>query len=835
MEASAQTCYHCGDDLPRQSAIEDGHPFCCNGCLTAYRIIRDAGRGEYYENRTEFAPRPRDSREAAYRVFEQSRTRNADGTLTAVFLIEGIHCASCVWINEVVLREIPGVLSAEVRLSTGRAYLTWNPDAVALTRIAQATARIGYRLVPLDRTGEPEAMERSRSLLRRMVVAGFFAGNMMLLSVALYAGYFDGMDRYTKNALHLLSFVFALPVLLYSAQPVFRGGWAAIRHRTPTMDLLTSLGISIAFVYSVQAALSEGREVFFDSITFVVFVLLIGRFIEERLKSRMLFFVENLAPARTRTVARLTGSDWDEVDVESIRPGDRLRVQAGEFVPVDGRLLSDAAETDTAVLTGEFRPQRRQRGETIVSGSRVVGTDIELVALSDAQSSVLAHITRMADNSLRAEPRFVRVAERASRWFIAFVLVAGAATFAYWWGQGTALAVVHTVTLLIAACPCALNLSVPTVYTTALQRAFSEGCLVNGGTLLETLAHVDTIVFDKTGTLTEGRLELSRVLVPDGASLEPALAMARALQRAAHVRHPVAEAFLRDSEHAQGGGANTQRAENPAVVSVEFVPGRGLRGFIDDRELLLGSETFLRESGVDTATLPTAEPDGPAGVRGSAVEPDESKTAHVEVFLAQKSPAGAFAALARFDLADRLRPEAMEVARQLRQQTHLAMLSGDSRHNAQAVSETLHLDEFRAPVTPEEKSAWIRERQKEGRTVAMVGDGINDSPSLRAADCGISFSGAADASVVRADIVLVDADLRRLLGLFQLARAAQRKIRQNLAFSFLYNALLLPLAFLGFILPVVGAVFMGLSSLTVLLNSLALRKVRRTASFTSAS
>ena len=805
-------CYHCGDTVRASSEYDDAHPFCCVGCLTAYRIIRDSGRTEYYRYRTRFAPRPRTPSNTLYDLFEQGRERHQSGTVTAVFLVEGIHCASCVWINELVLRDIPGVLTAEVRLSTGRAYITWDPQKAPLAQIAAATARLGYRLVPLNRTGEPQSELRSRSLLRRMVVAGFFAGNMMLLSVALYAGYFDYMDRETKNALHLLSFLFSLPVLLYSGLPVFRGGIAAIRLRTPTMDLLTSLGISLAFAYSIRAMLVERGEVFFDSITFVVFVLLIGRFVEERLKARMLFFVEGIAPARTTLAQKQHGSDWKEVEASEIHPGDTLRISAGDFLPVDGRLLSEHAETDNAILTGEFRPQSKNRGETIASGARVVGKEIEIIALSDAETGVLGHILALADSSTKDEPRFVQLAERASRWFIGFVLLAGAGTFAFWWGRGVELAVLHTATLLIAACPCALNLSVPTVYTTALQRAYASGSLLGGGALLETLAHVDTIAIDKTGTLTEGNLRLVEIVPVAEHSPAWVMGIARALQAAAALRHPVAEAFLVDGGALFSGPAVSMTT--PTALSYE--PGRGLRGTIDTSVFLLGSEAFLREEGFLEGPQPLAATTSRKG--------PSRDMASVTILLGQQSPGGRTEVIATFRLEDRLRPEAVDVVRRLKSRVRFVLLSGDSAENAQEIAEALGLDQVHAPLRPEEKAALIRSMQREGHTVAMLGDGINDSPALRVADCGISFAGAADASVVRSDVVMIDANLGRLVDLFSLARDAQRKVRQNLAISFLYNSSLLPLAFFGYVAPAVAAILMALSSVTVLINSLTLRR-----------
>lgn len=817
MEES-DNCYHCGEDLAGSELRAGTHAFCCGGCLGAFQIIEAAGRSGYYTHRTKFSPRPDDAADPSLAVFEAALTPEADGALKATFLVRGIRCASCVWLTELALGDLEGVDDVEVRFATGRAYLRWQPRQVSLSEIAAATAALGYRLVPLEQTGEGGVQRQGRTFLQQMTVAGFFAGNTMLLSVALYAGYFDHIDQATKNLLHLFSFLFCLPVLLYSARPIFRGAWAAVLYRTPTMDVLTALGIALAFFYSVFAWWSQRGEVFFDSITFVVFILLIGRFVEDRLKARMLFFVENLSPALTGVASVYRDDRWQSVATKDVVVGDRLMLGSGEFVPVDGRVLSESAEIETAILTGEFLPRVVPLGQVIVAGSRNIGPPLELLALSDQAGGMLGHITALADSSMREQPRFVRTAERASRWFVAFVLLAGCATFAFWYGRGVEFAILNTLTLLIAACPCALNLAIPTVYTTALQRAFASGCLLRTGTLLETLARTSTIVFDKTGTLSKGQLRVAGIQTFKNASEQQARDLAVALQSANTVRHPVTEAFLRLGPVEQCLMA----------ADVEYEPGSGLRGSFGGIEYALGSIAFLRDLGF--AIPDTVSPEmATAGLSAAGPHPGANPVDGREVLLPQLQVALGRTTnrgpelLAVFFLEDELRPEAVTVLSELRAARRLLLVSGDTSTNANWVGRQLAFDQVLAPCSPAEKARIISRLQREGDTVVMVGDGINDAAALRTSDCGISFAGASDASVVRADVVLIDADLNRLVELFDLAGRARRKVRQNLALSFLYNAALLPLAFSGVIVPIVAAGFMALSSITVLLNSLALR------------
>ena len=823
----ARKCYHCGDEIPaRTRAIEvaveaeQARHFCCEGCHTAYRIISAGGLESYYRHREEYGSRPEEGaadENVLYDLHEAKARPGPGGTIELTLRVEGIHCASCVWLNEKILNALPGVERAQVRLATERAYLVYDPERIRLREIAAHTRGVGYRLLPMDAREERVGGE-NRDLLTRMGVAGFFAGNMMLVSVALYAGYFDTMERVTRNLLHLVSFGFALPVVLYSARVFFRGAWNTLRHGVLGMDLLLSLGISLAFGYSMYAALLERGEVYFDSITFVVFAVLTGRFLEHRLRMRGIQQVENLRTVGARVVYVRDESGSNETPTLSsdVKAGQCLRVPPGETLPADGELLSERAELDESLLTGEFRPITRTRGDHLLSGSIAVGTAVLIRATHDYAESTLAKLHDLVEGGLRDSSPVDLLAARAARWFVGFVLLAGVCTLFFWWMQGDPTGGIHaTIALLIVACPCALSLALPVARVVALQSALRNGCLIKNGAALDELATTQTIVLDKTGTLTGGRPRVTRVEtmgMGDGFNAKDALALARALQNCAGARHPVAEAFR------VAAGERHEPVAVPDLLRAEYVVGRGIRGVSEGAEYLLGSRAWVRASGMldlesgHEEKLPGATPE---------------RSGDLLVYLACRASSPGrgerpFRLQAVFHLEDEIRPEAVDVIGRLSAALQPVLLTGDVSANARRVAGQLDIAEVHSESTPADKLSFIRAR-RESRRVCMVGDGINDAAALAAAHVGVSFADASEVSLYSADVLLLKNDLRQLVFLFDLARSMRRTMIRNLCLAFAYNAVLIPLACLGFIVPVLGAAFMALSSLTVVGNSLLLR------------
>lgn len=838
LETDPGHCYHCGETieerhtLPSENSTESSSDnqlhFCCRGCVQVYQIITASGNQSYYTYRTEFANRPEEDHTAnmPYEVWESEITEDDEGIRTTDFLIQGIHCASCVWLNERILKDMPGVVYASVQLATNRARVSWNTQTTSMREIARAVADIGYTLVPVQKTSEKEARRHSRDMLKRMTVAAFFTGNIMLVSIALYAGYFGFMDKGTKNFFHFVSWLMATPVLVYSAAPFFRNAWGAIKNRFLSMDILTATGISLAYGYSVYVTLSQRGEVFFDSMCMVTAAILTGRFIETRFKERSLFFVENLGHSLPKTVHRLKKADKnkanrlpgytqtkklaekndpEESPVENTQIGDILVVYPGEVVPLDGLLLNDKAEVDESMVTGEFRSVEKKRKQRIMAGSRTLAVKLFLMVDSTAEDNTLTAIARLADESLRNMPQTQALAEKVSRWFIGFVLFAGSATFIWWTSISSTpsieAAVLNTVTLLIAACPCALNLSIPTAFIVAIQRAFNAGIIVKGGQSLEDLAAARTLALDKTGTLTEGEMSIAEYLPlkkMNKTQVDKMLALAVAIEKEVNVSHPISRAFLKFAE--------TQQLKNkPAsgLKEAEYEPGLGIT-------MKVGRKTYYLGSKKPFASIVTG--------------PKDNRKPVTSVYLAEVSD-GTYLPLIEFQLIDNLKQETSEVLSDIkkinRSMKHV-LITGDSSENARFIGDKLKLDEIYAGATPEEKLRLIEKFKTLGNT-AMIGDGVNDAAALAAADTGISFADAAEISATSSDVLLLGNDLSHLRNMFALAHDTRRKIRQNLIMSFFYNILLLPLAFMGAIIPLVGAAAMSLSSLVVVVNSMRIK------------
>lgn len=825
-ETDLNRCYHCGLQILdhknnfKLSTENDDQDlrFCCNGCKQAYLLIQDQGFGNYYKVRTDYATRPDNTNsidESLYSIIEDrlKSKEPVNPVLDSVFLIRGIHCASCVWLNEKILQNVEGVESVEVQLVTGRVRLKWNSEITNLSNMAKSIARVGYRLLPVNQANFDSLNQISTTLLKKMAVAGFFTGNIMLISISLYAGSFSFMDSLTKQFFHYVSWLMATPVYLYSASEFFKSAWAAFRNKVLGMDILTASGISLAYFYSVYITLiADNGEVFFDAICFVVFVILIGRYIEQRIRLKTWYFTQNLVSQIPDFVRLVKESNTTMIaPIDEIKVGDQFVVENGETLAVDGRLLTELAEVDEAALTGEFRPKQKKLGEILIAGSRSLGKQpIYIEATSRHDSSSLYRVKKMADESLHQRPRSQRLAEKVAAIFIGFVLVGGFATFGYWYFYKTDLsaAIIHTVSFLIVACPCALSLSIPTAILVSMQRAFSNGCLIHKAENLELLSKAKNFVFDKTGTLTTGKMHLARIdlftLNSQNQNLNY-LGLARKFQSLAGIEHPITTAFLNEKDTVSSDENNK---ENKSSITVNYITGQGIEAYKNHATYHLGSIKYLQSLGYQLPQIHNTELLTPVafGRKTDRFEP-----------------------LCIFQFSDTLRAESKPTINYINTKLkgHTELLTGDNRSTAELIANQTGITTYQSTLSPEQKRNRIHELRKSDFTI-MVGDGVNDTIALSEANIGITFAEASRLALYSADILLLKPDLSLLTFLVQLSKQTKTKMIQNLSISFGYNILLLPLAFLGFITPLLGAIFMSLSSICVVINSLTLMKSKIT-------
>jgi Cu2+-exporting ATPase len=775
--ASAR-CLHCG------AALADGAgDFCCGGCAAAHRLIAELGLERYYAGRCldPALPAPRPADEPAPPVASFARIR-ADGALEIQLMVDGLHCAACVWLIESVLRRQKEVVEARVNLTTRRLRLAWRGAAAAGERLADLVQRLGYRVVPYDpERAQNLAASEERRLLRALAVAGFAAGNVMLLSVAVWAGRGE-MGEATRDLLHWISALIALPAVAYAGQPFFRSAWQALMARRTNMDVPIAVGIGLATAMSLYQTMRSRPDAYFESAVMLLFFLLVGRYLDLRARGRARFAAERLVAlmAQPATVVDATGTTR-RVSAAALAAGDQVLVAAGERIAVDGRVTEGHSSVDKSLIDGEALPAEIGAGSAVLAGMVNLAAPLRLTVTATGEQTFLAEIVRLMEAAEQGRARLVLLADRVARLYAPAVHLLALATFVAWvflvpWQ----VALLNAVAVLIITCPCALGLAVPAVQVIASGRLLHRGILLKSATALERLAAVDTVVFDKTGTLTLARLELCAD--PDHSRDELRLAAALA----AASRHPLSEALRRACPDAA------------PLAGVSEHPGAGLSAETADGEIRLGSRGFCR------------------------IAADAVDDGMAELWLARPGRPPR-----RFRFSDTLRPDAAAVVRHLqRRGKRVLLLSGDRASGVAALAGALGITDWQAGLPPQGKCAVLGQLAAEGRRTLMVGDGLNDAPALAAAFVSISPASAADVSQTAADVVFQGQSLAAVIETLAVARASARRVRENIAFAVAYNAVAVPLAMLGLVTPPLAAAAMSGSSLVVVGNALRLMRRR---------
>jgi len=790
-------CSHCLAPVGEGEAIVDDTAdgplvFCCQGCRGIYELITGEGLDRFYQQRENWREGPPSLDEALELEAFAARTREeSDGGRSVDCLVSGIRCASCVWLIEKVVGRIDGVTGCQVNYATHQARIRWDPTRVLLHDILRRIQRHGYQ--PLARGLDEAERREGRELLIRFGTSAFLAMQLMIYSLALYAGYFQGMEPAMRRVLHGVAALVATPVLFYGGWPFWQGALRGLRSGQANMDSLIVLGAGAAYLLSLWQAL-RGSEVYFDTAVMIITLILLGRLLEHGARGRASEAVRRLA-ALAPEQARVVAEDGRESmqGLAAIMPGARLSIRPGERVPLDGRVLEGLSEMDVSMLTGEARPVAKEIGQEVLAGTMNLHGHLLVEVLRQAGDSVLAHIVSSVQEAQARRAPVQRLADRFVGWFVPAVLLLASCALglALWSGQTAEAAILRAVSVLVVACPCALGLATPLAILVGTGLAAQRGILFKGGDVLEQAQGVDSVALDKTGTLSTGRMALSAIRPLDPAwSAERVLAVAAALESR--------------SEHALGRAiAASADGVLAPVEHFEALPGRGVRGTIGGRNYWLGNRRLLSEAGI------TPDPAAPA---------DEG--AVTRILLADDG-----GMRGELDLADGPRPEsAATVAALHGMGLKVMMLSGDQPGPVAALAAATGITNFHAAMLPEDKARHIEGLEAAGDHLAMVGDGINDAPALAAASVGIAVARGTDIAMESADIVLMRDDLRLIPQALFLARATFRTIRLNLIWALGYNLLALPLALAGLLHPIVCAGAMAVSSLCVVGNSLLLRR-----------
>lgn len=793
--------------------------FCCNGCKSVCEAIHAAGLEGFYQRTPEgevLGPPPEPPKELALYDIDEVQEEFVDSlgdTREINLLVEGIHCAACVWLIENSLKALPGVVEARVNLTGRRLRLKWDNSRLKLSRALRRLGEIGYAAVPFDpEVAEGSLQRANRRLLYRLAVAAFGMMNLMWISIALYSGADQGEFR---GLFHWIGFAIATPVLLYSGWPFYRGAWLGVRAHSLTMDLPIAIGVSITYGYSLYVTISGSRigEVYWDTVVNFLFVILVGRYLESISKRQAVASTQRLLDLQPKVATVLRGGDEVLLPIRAVKAGETVLVRPGEKVPVDGVILEGESQLDEAMLTGEAAPVAKQRGDRVAAGTLNGFGALRVQVEGLLRDTALGRIIALVEEAQASKAPIQCTADRIVPWFVAVTLTLGLVTFLFWVGTDFEVALMAATAVLIITCPCAFGMATPMAIAVASGLGARHGILVKTGAVLESLSSIEHFVFDKTGTLTEGRPAVTAIASGDGiwrsgelldpnSDLAGHLASLAALERFSE--HPVALAVLHLCRD-QG-----VEFRHRAVADTLSRPGHGILGRVGGQSLIAGTAEWLSAQGVDPWAGPLA---------GAEQEFQTSGATLIHVALEGR-------AVLVLAVQDRLRCNAAEVVAGLKAQgIHVTLLTGDRLATAERIAAALGGVEVIAEVLPEAKDRVIADLQRHGQRVAMVGDGVNDAPALVRADVGIAMGSGTDVSIASADIVLMQADLARVPQAAALSRRTLKTIRQNIGISIAYNLIMVPLAMAALVTPLVAAVSMPLSSLAVIGNSARIRKL----------
>ena len=834
-----QYCDHCQLPLPDDelisSTINDKELyFCCYGCKAVCETIYGSGMEGFYQRTTEgktLQPPPEiDSQLEVYDIDEvQSEYVDITKSTREIhLLVEGIHCAACVWLIERQLSNTVGVIAANVNLSAKKLHLKWDNEQSQLSAILQTMGQIGYAAIPFDpETAEGQIKKQNRDLLFRLGFAGFAAMNLMWISIALYAGADEGKF---KELFYWISFGLTTPTLLYSGYPFFRGAFTGLINRHLTMDLPIAIGAGISYLYSCYVVIngSEYDHVYFDTVVNFLFVILTGRYLEAMSKRLAVQSSQRLLDLQPKIATQIIDNENHIVPIKALKKEDIVLVKAGEKIPVDGLIIKGESVVDESMLTGEFIPIAKFIGDKVSAGTTNKEGVLTLRVSETLRQTALGKIINLVDEAQSTKAPIQCTADKIIPWFVSITLLLAAITFMFWVGTDFELALMAATSVLIITCPCAFGLATPMAIAVATGVGARMGILVKHGAVLEILSSIKHFVFDKTGTLTQGKMLVSSLfysaldkpegtiekVIPDANLIENITRQQKYLLQLIwnlenHSEHMVARAIVNFGLQYGFKSQKNDRLENIRIFS-----GSGISAELSQdgkqQKIAIGTLAWIKE----IADIPIGLIEQ---LELMMIDYQRMGSSVVYAYLENE-------AILSIVVEDKLRDNAKKIVKQMQHQGfQLSLLSGDKQEVADYMAGQLGITEVIAEVMPDEKDKVIQKKQHNGQLIAMVGDGINDAPALVRADVGIAMGSGTDVSIDSADVILVNGELEKIPLAARLSQATLATIKQNITISILYNIIMVPLAMAALVTPLIAAIAMPLSSLLVIANAARLR------------
>ncbi|PAF49534.1 copper-translocating P-type ATPase [Helicobacter sp. 12S02232-10] len=793
-------CSHCHLEYPdsalKHSKIgEEDLYFCCNGCESVYFLLKQSGFDGFYDKlgQNTLAPvgekaQREDLTSFDTPAFAKKYIYTKDGLSRISLILEGIHCAACVWLNEKILNAQEGVYDASVHYTNNRVKITFDPSKITPSKIISLIRSIGYDAYAYDpKIQEIKSKKERRRYYIALIVAIFCTMNIMWIAVAQYAGYFLGITQEMKNALNLVSFFLSTPVLFYTGKVFFVGAYYGLKNRFVGMDLLVCVGASLTYFYSVYAALSGIGETYFESVAMIITIVFAGKFLEIKSKRAAGDALDKLNSKIPNSVIILEDSQRIAKMPQEVKVGDIVEVLPGESLALDGYLIGEEVFLDTRALNGESLPLKVQAGEEIFSG--YVNTDKSFIyrVSKPFEDSLMSRLVRLLEDCIAHKPHIQTLANSLSQHFSKAVLGIGALSFLGWHYLGGASfehSLIIAISVIVISCPCALALATPIATVVGLGEAYKKGLVFKEASFLESMAKAHKVLLDKTGTLSAGEPGVVNIL--GFKAFDKKLLSAFVSQS----KHPISQSI-----------AKFLGKSDCSINDFSQSCARGIQGISGGKRLYGGSLEYLHSEGVK---IPKIDGLDENMVFGYAIERE---------------------LMAVFLLRDELKKGAKDFIDALKKLgVGIEILSGDREAVVKKVSRELGIENYQASLKPEEKGQVVDNCHQKGEIVIMVGDGINDTLALGKSDVGISMGAGSDIAIASSDVVVLDDKLSTLLEAFKISKRTYKIIKQNIALSIIYNALMIPLAIAGFVIPLIAALSMSASSFLVVLNSLRIRK-----------
>ena len=785
-------CSHCHLEFEDAMMIkEKENPdlnFCCHGCQGVYHLLKDDGLESFYDKLGKNKlSKPlavgSDSSNFDMESFTSRYIKKTEEGFSRVdLIIEGIHCAACIWLNEKVLDETAGIVEVNINFTNNKAKIIWDEDIVKLSQIIDKIRSIGYNAYPYTRTdSEQKATKNKKDFFLRMSIAIFASMNIMMIDVAKYTGYFTGMDPEMLRIIHMAEFIFATPVLFYSGWIFFRGAYYGLRNKIINMDFLVSSGATLSYIYSIYVLFGGAGDSYFDSVAMIITFVLVGKYLEVIGKKSAVDTMDKIKSQIPLEATIIMADGKKVVSLDEINIDDIIEVKTGEKACVDGVVISGNSSFDESSISGESLPINKKIGDPIISGTINTQAVIRYKALKNYANSTLNTIVELLEDSLNSKPKIENTTQEMSKYFSIVILSLSLLTFLGWYlyYESFEKALIVGISVIIIACPCALALATPIASLIGISWLSKEGLLFKEAKFLETFAKIDAIVFDKTGTLTTGILSVKET--PLSLSKEE-INLLYSLSDSS--THPVSIAIKKYLENFID---NLQTLE---LQDIEQVPS-------------LGMQAKYKES----------------IIYGGRLDNDIEYQSTVYHFTLNGK------LLATFELEDNLRDDAKKTIEYFKKQNIKTILcSGDNTYTVEKIAKEIGCEHYNSKMSPINKADYIQSLKDKNQTVVMVGDGVNDSLALSRADISIAMGNGADIAIAVSDIVILNDKLSGIHTSHYISKRTYQFIKQNLLISLLYNIATIPIAMAGFIMPLVAALSMSLSSLLVVGNSLRIKK-----------